>query len=92
MVKNLFLDRKNFAFREFINMGQNNVLNLILPIALILLMTFLMLKTGKARQQEASNAYKKELSIQEENNNLLKEILKTLKRIEKNSKGGAAQE
>jgi|GEM_PF-3833289 len=70
----------------------NSLLGMGLPFLLILVMTFLMLKTGKARQQEATSAYKRELSIQEENNNLLKEILKTLKRIEKNSKGGAAQE
>jgi len=67
-----------------------NTLNFLLiyglPFFLIFLMLFFVSRFTKARQQEAAIAYKKDISLREENNRLLKEILKTLKRLEKNSR------
>ena len=67
-----------------------NTLNFLLiyglPFFLIFFMLFFVSRSNKARQQEAAIAYKKDISLREENNRLLKEILKTLKRLEKNSR------
>lgn len=77
--------------RESYPAMDKNFLNLLgvgVPLFLIILMTLLMFRSGKARQDEYAHAFKKEMSMHEDNNRILKEILKTLKRIEKNSRPG----
>ncbi|MCD6310602.1 MAG: hypothetical protein J7M18_07785 [Candidatus Eremiobacteraeota bacterium] len=54
-----------------------------IPFILILFMTFAMMKSARKRQEEGVSVMEKEQKLQEENNKLLKEILKTLKHIDR---------
>ena len=54
-----------------------------IPFVLILVMTFAMMKNAKKRQEEGVSIMDKEQKTQEDNNNILREILKTLKHIDK---------
>ncbi|MCL5035755.1 MAG: hypothetical protein M1269_01430 [Chloroflexi bacterium] len=58
------------------------MLILAIPFVLILLMTFSM-KNARKRQDEGISIMEKEHEQQEDNNKLLREILKTLKHIDK---------